>query len=447
MTKDSPIPILDLAHIDAAIFHFDGERINHAKFNAQPLREYEAAAFSSTISLLKELKACGKKTAIVSTGKARSEFLEATGVAGIPDVIVDGCDESHLKLSDKPEPDLLLKSAELLRVSPGKIAIFGNSQADVRAGRAGDFGVIIGVGQTTPPEILRAQGADLTVANLCELTIKTRNGLLKRNVLALPSGLDYRQNIFRLITDKTVVVFLDYDGTLTPIVEHPELATLPEPTRETLKQLATRCTVGIISGRDRANVHQLVNVDSLVYAGSHGFDISGPQHWNVQYEIGSPFLPVLDQAETLLREQLRSVKGILIERKKFSIAVHYRLVEPQDLDSIRAAVDAVVFQHPNIRKTEGKKVYDLQPRIDWNKGKALLWLLQALNISCDQVAAFYLGDDLTDEDAFEVLQKEGIGIVVEDHPRFTHATYRLNNPHEVNQFLTHLNDHIQETLS
>ena len=172
-------------------------------------------------------------------------------------------------------PEAYLKAVQLLKTSPGRAAIFASTQTDLQAARAGNFGVIVGFNQLTSPSALKTNGTEVVVADLCDLSIKMRNGLLKRNTLALPLGLEHRRDIFCQIDGKSVVVFLDYDGTLTPIVDRPELATLPEHTRETLRELAKHCTVGIISGRDRVNVQQMVNVDSLIYAGSHGFDISG----------------------------------------------------------------------------------------------------------------------------------------------------------------------------
>ena len=263
----------------------------------------------------------------------------------------------------------------------------------------------------------------------------------------LPSALECHQDIFHASSGKTMAVFLDYDGTLTPIVDRPELATLREETRETLRQLARHCTVGIISGRDRSNIHQLVNIDSLFYAGSHGFDICGPKNWNIQHEIGMQFLPALDQAETFLHGRLHMVNGTLIERKKFSLAVHYRLVASKDAETVRDAVDDALSRHPTLRVREGKMVYDLQPRIEWDKGKALLWLMDSLNLSLDQVLPLYIGDDVTDEDAFLVLRDRGIGIVVEDSARTTNATYRLSNTDEVHHFLQHLLNHVRRNSS
>ena len=114
---------------------------------------------------------------------------------------------------------------------------------------------------------------------------------------------------------------------------------------------------------------------------------------------------------------------------------------------VKDAVAKALSVQPDLRKIEGKKVYDLQPKIDWDKGKALMWLLQALDLSADHTLLFYLGDDFTDEDAFSALNGIGMGIVVDDTFRFTRATYRLNNPDQVQQFLDNLFHAIQGVSS
>lgn len=269
----------------------------------------------------------------------------------------------------------------------------------------------------------------------------------RRNVHMLPSALTRSAEILQCADGKEIVVFLDYDGTLTPIVDRPELAILSEEMRLTLKALAEACLVGIISGRDRSDVEHLVGVDSLFFAGNHGFDIAGPRGLEIRYEQGKQFLPALDQVEAELHDHLDSVRGILVERKKFSVAVHYRLVSEQDVERVVAVVQMVSSHQPNIRKTEGKKVFELQPRLDWNKGKAILWLLDALPLQKARALPLYLGDDLTDEDAFQSLTDVGIGIVVDDSSRLTSAQYALKNPEEVRCFLQLLVNSFQNRAS
>jgi trehalose 6-phosphate phosphatase len=261
------------------------------------------------------------------------------------------------------------------------------------------------------------------------------NASVSRNSIALPSALDHADDIIKHIQQKRLVVFLDYDGTLTPIVERPDLALLSANMRQTIADLAGYCPVMIISGRDRADVQQLVQLDDIFYAGSHGFDITGPHGHQMTCERGEDFLPILDRVDQELQRRLAPLEGVLVDRKKFSIAVHIRGVAREAQWIVEAIVDDVLVRYPNLRKGYGKKVFELQPRLDWHKGKAMLWLLQTLKLDESDVLPLYIGDDLTDEDAFRTLTARGIGIVVEAGTRLTAATYVLKHPGEVLAFL------------
>ncbi|MEE9219877.1 MAG: trehalose-phosphatase, partial [Acidobacteriota bacterium] len=104
----------------------------------------------------------------------------------------------------------------------------------------------------------------------------------------LPSALAERDQIALRLRGRRPAVFLDYDGTLTPIVSRPELATLPAAMREVLKEVAARVPVAIVSGRDRRDVEALVGLEGLIYAGSHGFDITGPNGLRMEYLAAKP---------------------------------------------------------------------------------------------------------------------------------------------------------------
>jgi alpha,alpha-trehalase len=127
-----------------------------------------------------------------------------------------------------------------------------------------------------------------------------------------------------------------------------------------------------------------------------------------------------------------------VERKKFSIAVHYRKVLDDRVAEVDRAVDEVLNSQSKLQKSAGKKVFELQPKIDWHKGKALLWLLDELELNEPNVLPFYIGDDTTDEDGFRAIRDRGITIVVDDTSRLTLAQYRLTNPVEVREFLQKL---------
>ena len=233
-----------------------------------------------------------------------------------------------------------------------------------------------------------------------------------------------------------LAVFLDYDGTLAPIVGHPQDAWLSESMRQTLRSLAARLPVAILSGRDLEDIRGRVLVDGIVYAGSHGFDIAGAG--GLRRQLGDVYLPVLDAAENELREALDDIAGAQLERKHFSVAAHYRNVNENDAGRVALAVEAVAAKHRELRRMDGKKVYELLPDINWNKGKAVLWLLETLEVERGKALPIYIGDDRTDEDAFRALEKRGVAILVSEHPQATAANYCLNNPEEVERFLGEL---------
>ncbi|MBT3181579.1 MAG: trehalose-phosphatase [Deltaproteobacteria bacterium] len=258
-----------------------------------------------------------------------------------------------------------------------------------------------------------------------------------------PSALDNIETIIEKCQGKRVLVFLDYDGTLSPIVARPELAILTPEMRVGLEGLAAKCTVAIISGRDRPDVEKLVQVPDMIFAGSHGFDIKGPGVEKQQDE-GSKFLPDLDAAEKELRAATSAIEGSLIERKKYAIAIHYRLVAEDKLPEIEAAVKASHEKHPSLRIKGGKKIFELQPDVDWDKGKAIHYLMNLLYPGADDLILFFLGDDLTDEDAFRALNdnKTGMGIRVIDEPAETVAAYSLKNTDEVGKFMQEMTNRL-----
>ena len=250
----------------------------------------------------------------------------------------------------------------------------------------------------------------------------------------IPSALEHIHEIGE--RGDRLAVFLDYDGTLTPIVSHPQDAWLPDSMRRTLRSLAARVPVAILSGRDLDDVRGRVLVDGIVYAGSHGFDIAGAG--GLRRELGVAYLPVLDTAETELREALDDIPGAQLERKHFSVAAHYRNVNENDAFRVAQAADAVAAKHGELRKINGKKVYELLPDIEWDKGKAVLWLLETLELERGKALPIYIGDDRTDEDAFRALEKRGVAILVSEHPQATAANYCVKDPEEVERFLEEL---------
>ena len=217
---------------------------------------------------------------------------------------------------------------------------------------------------------------------------------------------------------------------------------ISESMRTVVRGLAQRCPVCVISGRDRRVVQQLMGVDDLIVAGSHGFDIWSPSDGTLEHEAGGGFEELIGRVTDRVREEAKPIEGSQVEPKKASVALHYRHVPDADRPAVKAIVDHVLSQHPGeLKVTPGKMVYEIQPKLDWDKGKAVLHLLTVLGLDRDDVVPLYLGDDITDEDAFRALSDRGIGIFVgrADDPevagRGTAAAFVLDSIEEVERFL------------
>ena len=391
--------------------------------------------FESSIDLLRQLRAIGVRTAVVSSSKNAAPVLAAAHLEELFDVMVDGRLAERLGLPGKPAADTFLEAARRLGVEAQDAAVFEDAISGVEAGRAGDFALVVGVDRTGHPDSLQEAGADIVVQDLDVLSLEHEH-MTKE----LPRALDCMNLIGHRIEGKEVAVFLDYDGTLTPIVATPDQAILDPATRKAIEDLAAVCRVGIVSGRDTRNVQGMVQIDGLIYAGSHGFDIAGPHGYSLQHEEGAEFLPSVDQAERELHEALDHIDGVLVERKKYALATHFRLVDPKQVPFVADTVDAVHARHPDLRVTGGKKILELRPNIEWDKGKAVRWLLEALDLAHDNVVPFYIGDDTTDEDAFRELRMLGLGLVVRDEPHSTLAHFALDDTGEVKVFLDALTE-------
>jgi trehalose 6-phosphate phosphatase len=262
------------------------------------------------------------------------------------------------------------------------------------------------------------------------------------SIAHLPHALADHERLRERLAGRQPAVFLDYDGTLTPIVDRPEDAVISESMRDAVRGLAGRCTVCVVSGRDRPVVQSLMGVDDLVVAGSHGFDIWSPEGGAIEHQAAAGSEELLERVTSRLRDELDPIEGALIEPKKASVAVHYRLVSEEERPAVEAVVERLLADYAEeLKVTPGKMVYELQPKLDWDKGKAVLYLLDALERERDDLVPFYIGDDITDEHAFEALSGRGIGVFVgrADDPevggRTTAAHFVLDSTEEVERFL------------
>ncbi|GMT47084.1 MAG: hypothetical protein IEMM0007_0650 [bacterium] len=227
-------------------------------------------------------------------------------------------------------------------------------------------------------------------------------------------------------------LFLDYDGTLTPIVESPEKAVLSEEIRSLIMQLKERFPVAIISGRTLQDVRERVGIEGLVYAGNHGAEI-----WDGKKTFISPEFSVnKDQLKDFLNrlsEALSHIQGVLIEDKGITASIHYRKVRIKYLGEFLNIFWSIANDYKDVfRITSGKKVFEIRPLNAWNKGDAVRWIWE--NPGRERLPV-YIGDDTTDEDAFRVLKGNGISVCIGCSPE---ADYYLKSQKDVREFLQFL---------
>lgn len=244
--------------------------------------------------------------------------------------------------------------------------------------------------------------------------------------------------IKRSMASKDVFLFLDYDGTLTPIVATPDLAVMSDEMREAVRQAASVMTTSIVSGRATDDVRSKVRLEGLFYAGSHGFEIVDPQGKVTVNEDAQEIRSTIDEVHEKLSERLKGVEGALVEHVKYTISSHYRLVADKDFPKVKKAVEDILMEYPVLRMTEGKKVFEIRPKIDWDKGRAVQWILRFLQYDETKHIPIYIGDDTTDEDAFSFLEDKGFGVLVAEPVRETAARYVVADTKEVKKVLDFL---------
>jgi len=284
-----------------------------------------------------------------------------------------------------------------------------------------------------------------TASSWAERFVKTLTQLQSANGLVpdASSASNMAGLLAMLAQQKRIVFLTDYDGTLTPIVSNPDDARLPEATREKLAKLAQQIPTGIVSGRSREKIDAFVGLPNMWVAGAHGFDIAGPAGSGVTYRPVGGYLDALAAAADELQLALATVSGALVENNGFAISVHYRNVAPAEHNAIEAAVEAVLVGQPDLTRFPGKMVLELRPKFDWNKGKAVEYILDQIGKDIGEpIYPIYLGDDVSDEDAFAVLQERGgLGILISNGmvaQGQTKASFRLRSPREVADILAKL---------
>ena len=257
-----------------------------------------------------------------------------------------------------------------------------------------------------------------------------------------PHWRDTLPDLERRLGADRILVGSDFDGTLALIAPTPDEAVILPEARAALDRLSRLpgVTVAVVSGRALVDVSEKVGLSGLVYGGNHGIEMQGPD------------MPPLKLAAEDVRKDLRDalaslhaglddIAGVIIEDKGSSLSVHYRQVSPADFDVVAAAVTDAASLSPETQLTHGKMVWEIRPDLGWNKGSAVIRLMARFKIRA--AAAFFLGDDETDDDVFHVLP-HGATFTVGDRSA-PEAAFSCHSAEDAAALLTWMAD-IRESL-
>jgi len=234
-----------------------------------------------------------------------------------------------------------------------------------------------------------------------------------------------------------ILVASDFDGTLSPIVAHPEKAALEASAPAVLRDLTGRypeVRLAFLSGRSLTDLAPRLGAvaHNAILAGNHGLEIRGPSlAWT--HPILNEVRPCFDSLRDQLERIFRSMSGLEIEDKGASLTLHYRRMAQRLVPDLVERVGSIVVPG-QIRIHEGKKVFEFRPKVNWNKGSAMRKIARHLNLSDQSI--IFLGDDVTDEDVFEELGHNSITVHVGSAEEASAAKWSAHDPSDAVRFLS-----------
>ena len=414
---------IDPRYYDGVIFEFEGVVVDtsHA----------DMPVVDSTIALVHKLHDAGVLTAVFSPCRDRERVLASV------DNVFTACVTGFGHPPNESDSSFLLNVATELHVRPERCVVVASSGAGLSAGRHDGFALVIAVRPKTDADRMRRGGADTVLPDLADVVVRGDT----RRLSTLPDALQAYSQIAATVAFRRPAVLLDFDGTLSNIVDEPASAKLIDGAADALKALAGVCDVAVLSGRDLADLTARVDLAGVWYAGSHGFETTAPDGTKHHHESAEAAVGVLQQVAAELRQRFAPLHGVNVEHKRYAVAVHYRKAAPGVVHDVTAAVHAV-GQREGLRVTNGRKLIELRPNIVWDKGRALDWIVHQI-AGPERALPIYIGDDLTDEDGFDATRYDGIGIAVrhaEDGDRPSAASFVLDGPDAVRQFIERLTE-------
>jgi len=384
------------------------------------------------------------------------QFIRFNKHLNLPDIKIGLILPNQTNASSDVKIDPLMQAAISLGIPPSETMIFLSQPEDIRISRDNGFALIVGWKSTANEDkLLFQKGADILISKLDFLNPKWIECWFNHHPIQLFKSKKYFPaeteglsiNPHYLYTGPEImkrkekpVFFFDYDGTLTPIVQRPNLAKLAPSMKNILLQLSKKYHLALISGREREDLINQVGILDIFYAGNHGLDISGPGI-SMTFPLVKKYLPIIENISHHLDQALSLIPGVILEKKKMSVAIHYRMVSKDKLPELKSILkNSLKGKLKHIRILKGKKVFEFLPNIEWNKGKAIIWMMNVMKLSWSDYRVFFLGDDTTDEDVFRILRTRGTGILIAEKARISAADYRLSSPEEVKNWMQYFLD-------
>jgi len=203
----------------------------------------------------------------------------------------------------------------------------------------------------------------------------------------------------KILSKKQLFLFLDFDGTLSPIVGHPSKARMSISLRKQLLELQklSRVRLGFISGRLLKDVKNLIRIPGAFYAGNHGFELCGPS-WTWSHPASRAMTDFIRESKKALSPILSEYCGSFFEDKRATLSIHYRKIQTHKTSLFCREIKAklkTIKGFFKIRVIEGKKVMELRPRVLWHKGKAVEKIIRQSGTKEGQTCYIYIGNKET----------------------------------------------------
>ncbi|MBU4361498.1 trehalose-phosphatase, partial [bacterium] len=311
------------------------------------------------------------------------QIIEFIKKLGIPDLKIGLLLLEKKPISTTSKINPFIQAVHKIGVSPEETMALLTQPKDIESARDSGFALIVGwetSKEGEERELFFKKGADIVIHRLSDLSAKWIDGWFNRypphllESVKIFSGENEKFFLYPryLYSDSKImegkekaVFFFDYDGTLTPIVERPDLAKISPEMKEIIRQLSLKYKLAIVSGRGRRNLQTLVDIPGIFYAGDHGLDIIGPDISMIHPKV-KKFLPLIQNISKSLDKSLSHIPGIIVEKKKMSVAIHYRQVSKEDLPGLKLPLKKILKENrENIRLLKGKKVVEFLPNIEW----------------------------------------------------------------------------------